>query len=74
MNSTEIRKELYKQKPLAKFVYVRNKIAVYASDITVENTDKTIVFEIPIDDMGDATFTDMMDAKLLSRWLIEVQL
>ena len=74
MTTTEIKKELYKQKPKAKLLYIRNSIAYYECTIKTQVkpiiTYKTLFFHIPVSDMGDADFLPTMDAKLLIRWLI----
>lgn len=70
MNNTEIKKELYKQKPDAHMRYVRKSVAYYYADLTQQRVE----FEIPINDMGEADFAPKMDAKLLGRWLINTQL
>lgn len=78
MNLTEIKKELYKQKPVADLIYIRKGIAYYDTKIKIQEEPiikyKTIFFEIPVNDMGDADFTSVMDGKLLIRWIKEVNL
>jgi hypothetical protein len=75
MTSTEIKKELYKQKPIAKLLYIRKGVAYYVAKIGIEDgtifKSKEVFFEVPVSDMGDADFTSEMDAKLLNRWLSE---
>jgi len=66
MNTTQIKKELYKQKPDAILSYIRKGSAFYYADLTQQR----VYFEVPVDDMGDADFNPTMDAKLLNRWLI----
>ena len=66
MTNTEIKKELYKQKPEATLRYIRKGVAYYYADLEQQRVD----FEVPINDMGDADFTPRMDAKLLGRWLV----
>lgn len=74
MSTNEIKKELYKQRPLAQFQYIRQGIAYYVTRIRgydkVIPYDKQIYFEIPISDMGNADFFPEMDAKHLNRWII----
>jgi hypothetical protein len=65
MTTTEIKKELYKQKPEARMRYVRKNVAYYYADLE----EKRVEFVIPVSDMGDADLTPSMDAKLLIRWL-----
>jgi hypothetical protein len=66
MEKNEIKKALYRQKPLATFSKIRKGNAYYVAEI--EN--KKLLFEIPIVDMGDADFLPYMEAKLLIRWVL----
>ncbi len=66
MTTTEIKKELYKQKPDASLRYIRKGFAYYYADLA----EYRVEFEIPINDMGEADFHPIMDAKLLNRWII----
>lgn len=65
MNLTEIKKELYRQKPTAFFNYIRKGVAYYHTELGGKN----IWFEIPINDIGDADFGSTMSAQLLIRWI-----
>jgi hypothetical protein len=65
MKSNEIKKELYKQKPVAQLEFIRKGIAYYVAVLNNEY----LRFEVPISDMGDADFTPHMEAKLLIRYL-----
>jgi len=68
MNTTEIKKALYKQKPLdANFRYIRKGVAYYYTDLV----EQRVNFEIPISDMGDADFMPTMAAQHLNRWIVE---
>lgn len=75
MNLTEIKKELYKQKPTAQLLYLRKGVAYYDAKIKIAEEPiiqyKTIFFEVPVSDMGDADFTPTMSANLLNRWISE---
>jgi len=66
MEKNEIKKALYKTKPLASFTKIKNGNAYYVASIE----DEAIFFEIPVNDMGDAEFLMLMDAKLLIRWIL----
>ena len=72
MNKTEIKKELYKQKPKAEFTHIRNGVAYYRTLLRIEKEpySESVFFEIPVDDMGSADFDKVMDAKLLNRWIV----
>jgi hypothetical protein len=78
MNLTDIKKELYKQKPTAELICIRGGIAHYDTTIRLPESlgveNKTIFFAIPVQDMGDADFTPTMDAKLLIRWITDFSL
>ena len=75
MNLTEIKKELYKQNPIAELLYIRKGAVYYDAKIKIKEEPiikyKTIFFKIPVSDMGDADLKPTMDAKLLIRWLSE---
>lgn len=68
MTNTEIKKELYKQKPDATLRYIRTGVAYYYADLEQQR----VYFEVPVNDMGEADFTWNMDAKLLIRWLVNL--
>ncbi len=73
MTNTEIKKELYKQKPTANFLYIRKGVAHYDATIKIGELiieSQKIFFQVPVSDMGEADFTPTMDAKLLNRWLV----
>ena len=73
MKTIEIKKALYKQNPIANFVKIKKERAIYITNITLEdNSDKLITFDIPVNDMGDAEFLYMMDAKYLIRWIVNI--
>ena len=67
MNKNEIKKALYKQKPIAEFDKVRKGVAYYYTYI---DSLYALRFEIPVMDMGDADLLPKMDAKLLIRYLV----
>jgi hypothetical protein len=86
MTKIEIQKALYKQRPTATLCHIRKGIAVYIcflpdvfeegefreyeNGVPKENTGKFIHFNVPVNDMGDASFSPKMDAKLLGRWVV----
>lgn len=73
MDLIEIKKQLYKQKPTSNLIYIRKGVAYYEAKIKIEVDstlkDKSIFFEVPVSDMGDADFTSIMEGKLLNRWI-----
>lgn len=67
MSSNEIKKYCYRNNPKAELSHIRKGVAVYQCLIG-EGTP--IAFEVPVDDMGEASFFPEMEAKLLLRWLV----
>lgn len=66
---TEIKKLLYKTKPWAHFNYIANGVAYYS----VQTLYGTVLFDIPVDDMGNTPFNQDMEAQLLNRWIATKQ-
>lgn len=66
MTKNEIKKALYRQKPIAEFYMIRKGVAYYETHL---DDLYALTFEIPVNDMGDADLLPKMDAKLLIRWL-----
>jgi hypothetical protein len=67
MELNDIKKGLYKFKPIAKFRFIRKGVAYYSTFLADEYF---VHFQIPVEDMGDADFCYEMDAKLLIRWIV----
>lgn len=65
----EVKKALYKQKPLAHIVNQTNHIWSYQCDVIVGGRAFTCNFSVRVDEMGEATFIRDMSAQLLIRWL-----
>lgn len=65
MDLNTIKKELYKQKPNAVLNMVDKRGIHYWSRLD----GVTIVFLIPLNDIGDGKFEDVMPAQLLIRWI-----
>jgi hypothetical protein len=63
--NNEIKKELYKQNPLAYLLGVTKDSIDYKAELDGEN----VFFNIPINDIGDATFYYAMPAKHLIRYI-----
>lgn len=67
MTTTEIKKELYKQKPMAEVDYERGDFIYFSTEIIVNDVEEIIEFEVPMsEDFGENT----VPAQLLIRWLI----
>lgn len=68
MEKNEIEKALYKNNPTAKLTMIRKGVAYYSAVI---NDETEVRFEVPVNDMGDATFFSTMDSKFLRRYIAE---
>lgn len=66
MEKNDIKKTLYRKNPTAYFSSVSKTGAMYYVNIEEE----CIWFNVPLDDLGDATFFADMQAKLLIRYLL----
>lgn len=64
-NKNEIKKALYKEAPKAKLEFIRKGLVYY----TCMAGGETVVFVVPVSDMGDADFLVEMDAKFLQRYI-----
>ena len=69
MQKNEIKKFLYRSKPLAKFQFIRLGVAYYK--VEHPNLEKPIHFEIPVEDMGEADYGIEMEGQHLNRWIVE---
>ncbi len=69
MEINEIKKALYKEKPLATLTLIRNGNANYSTKLE-DGSD--VLFEVPVSDMGESGFYPSMDAKLLIRWIVKI--
>lgn len=65
MNANDVKKALYKEKPIAKRIFLNAKRAVYATKL--EN-GMQINFKIPADECE--TFGLDIEAQLLIRWMV----
>lgn len=70
MTENEIKKALYKEKPMANFVSANKGGMLYTTIIREVNESERVNFFVPFSDIGDAIFYPNMDAKLLIRYLI----
>ena len=63
----EAKKALYKEKPIATFLFIRKGSAYYFTSLA---DGSRINFIVPVDDMGDADYQSHMDAKSLIRYIV----
>jgi len=71
LDINEIKKRLYREKPLAIFERATKSNLWYRCTFGEKHEDGwTIYFDIPINDIEDATFERFMPAQQLIRWLI----
>lgn len=70
----EIKKELYRIKPMAFFQRMNREFVHYQTKFLPMNVlpaeEMTINFQIPISDIGEAEFGEVMPAQLLIRWIV----
>ena len=66
MTQDEIKKILYKTKPLAKIESVSKRGVHYECEIP----ERILHFIVPLDDMGDGTFNHEMQSHLLIRYIV----
>jgi hypothetical protein len=67
MELNEIKKALYKEKPIAKKIaHPKNKSFLYETSVSGSN----IRFNVPICEMGEKHFDSEMPAQLLIRWIV----
>lgn len=73
MNLTEIKKTLYKEKPVAWQINDETKTidnkSVKLITYKTECSIGTILFTVPTNDMGDKLFDNELPAQLLIRWI-----
>ena len=67
MEKNEIKKEFYRELTPAYLIKIQSGVAHYTS--VLANKDN-VYFDIPVSDMGTASFLKIMDAVLLIRWLV----
>ena len=68
MSNNEIKKDLYRKKPTAFFQYCRGGHLHYISKIK-SDIDYQVFFEVPVEDIEDATFYPEMPGYLLIRYI-----
>ncbi len=70
MELNEIKKILYKEKPLAIFEKATRDTLMYRSTVKKnQDEDMDLYFVIPISDIGDAVFERFMEAQFLIRYI-----
>lgn len=67
MNLTTIKKELYKQKPIAEVDFERGDYIHYSTVIIINGIEEIIEFQVPmVEDFNQ----NQIEAQLLIRWLV----
>jgi hypothetical protein len=78
MTLTEIKKVLYKEKPLAHFDHCRKDARgiclLYFCVIGPPESDNIQYFRVPIEDIGDAVFPSIIYSQLLIRYIIQPEI
>ena len=65
MNLTQIKKALYKEKPIA-ILKERTKAGLHYEAVCTEGI---VNFVVPYDEVGEDLFTATMESQLLIRWI-----
>jgi len=75
MTLVEIKKALYRQKPLATFLHCRKieeeVCLVYGCNLENGNPLPDLFFEVPVEEIGDGLFGNTIGAQLLIRYLVQ---
>lgn len=64
---TEVKKKLYRDKPDAVIIGVCKFYILYKC---ILNDDRFVCFKVPMQDIGDFTFTSPSPAQSLIRWIV----
>lgn len=65
----EVKKDLYKEKPLAKIIRV-NKDGIHYKTHVLSNA-YDVYFTVPLNEIGDAKWDSQMPSQLLLRYMID---
>lgn len=68
MDKNLIKKELYKQKPIAEYGYTKDNKKEYSCVLVIDGIEEEINFKIPLQDCAES-LTKEIEAHLLIRWL-----
>lgn len=68
MDINLIKKELYKQKPIAEFGFNDGEFKHYSCELEIDGSIEEITFKIPLQDCAE-TLTNEVEAYLLIRWI-----
>lgn len=68
MDLNLIKKELYKQKPIAELGFTNDEFKAYSCELVINGTKEIINFEIPLSDCAES-LTEKIEAHLLIRWI-----
>jgi hypothetical protein len=74
MEMNEIKKALYKQKPIAEYGYDDGGNAIYSAEVEIDGIEEEVQFKIPNDELkdddGNHIFGKEEPAQLLIRWIV----
>lgn len=78
MTQTEIKKELYKQKPQAILMKVQVTTGIgylyYMATLNIPAGFTYLAFKVPFSELGDSAWSATMDAKLLIRYIVQPEI
>lgn len=69
MIKDEIKKDIYKEKPVAKLIDISKEGIYYRAHVLSNAYD--VYFKVPLQDLGDAKWYSTMPSQLLLRYLID---
>ena len=67
MDTNQIKKELYRNKPVAILQHIHKGYVLYKTSLN----EDSIYFNIPVEDMGDGMYLNEMQSQLLIRWIVQ---
>jgi hypothetical protein len=70
MEKNEVKKELYKQKPVATFEKIVGGVAYWTCEVSSEDKPISVKFSVPFSEIQDSEFLNEIPAQLLIRWII----
>jgi len=69
MDLNTVKKELYKQNPIAELTFENSEFKAYSCELTVNGESYEISFEIPLEDCAESLASEI-EAKYLIRWIV----
>lgn len=71
MTKDEIKKAIYRTKPLAHMLYIKTTGIHYRATLELPSPPRWVFFKVPLEDLGEAEWNATMPSQLLIRYLID---